>query len=208
MEPAQRRRDPQRSEDHAVVANDVTRCSAEVVREETGAGSPREPPGRVPAEEAPPVHARCARDPGAGHAKPRNEPSEEDRLPPVAREKALGAGEEPLGVARQKRPATEEAAASPATNPVAGAVAGDRRRCRDDDDEADPELAPRGEQAGRDERGLAGNRCASRFEENEEEEQHRTIRLDQVLHDSSSLDCEVVGAMQVPPPKVHEMALR
>src|SRR5438552_17105093 len=147
MESAERRRDPHRSEDHGVVvAKNVARRPAEVVHEEAGARGPREPPGRVPAEEAPPVHARCARDPGAGHAKPRNEPSEEDRLPPVAREKALGAGEEPLGVARQKRPATEEAAASPATNPVAGAGAGDRRRCRDDDDEADPELAPRGEQ--------------------------------------------------------------
>jgi hypothetical protein len=136
-----------------------------VVGDEPDAGRPANPPGRIPEQEPPPRHPADAGDPGSRVAKDGDEAAEEDCLAAVLGHQPLGRGQEALGVAAQRPPALEQAAAPQAPDQPVAEVVADDRAGRGYHDHPDDRVVPlRGEHAEGDQRGLSGQRDPERLE--------------------------------------------
>jgi len=155
---------------------EALRAAPQEVRQERDRGRPAETAERVPEEERRPRHPvdpgqPRRRDPQAG-----DPPAQEHRLRPVALEERLADLDHAAAVALERPGDEQELApvAPPEREP--DVVADDRRDGRDDDHEADLQMAARGEDAGREERGLAGDRDPHRLDR-DEDEQHRIAHV-------------------------------
>jgi len=104
-------------------------------------------------------------------------------LPPCLAHQPLGRGQEALGVAAQRPPALEEAAAAePSDQPVAEVVAHDRAGGGDHDHPDDRVVPLRREQAEGDQSRLPRERNPERLEQDDGEEQRQTVTREEVRH--------------------------
>jgi len=143
---------------------------------------PYHSPGRVPDQEAPPIHARHAGHPGRAHPQPCDEARKENGRAAVASEKLLRPREHAFRVASDERGTAEESTPAPAAGPVADVVAHDCRHRRDDNDPADVEVSLRRQGTGGDQARFAGSRHAGRLERDGHEERTQAIRDDEISH--------------------------
>src|ERR671931_2234719 len=129
-----------------------------VVRDQADEHGPADAAGGVQEEEPPPLHPAHAREPRRRYAEHGDEAADEDRLGAVLPEEPFRPRERARSVPLEPAPSGQDPAAVGPADPVAGVVAEDRGRGRDDDDGDDVEPPARREYARGDERRLAGKR--------------------------------------------------
>src|SRR3954447_4919180 len=116
-----------------VVVDRVGRSAAGVVGDDPEGRRPDDASGRIPEEEAPPVHVADPGEPRRRHPQDRDEAAEEDGFRSVALEEALGGWEDASEVVAEVRNAPQQRPAALAADPVARVVADDRSGRGDDD---------------------------------------------------------------------------
>ena len=171
--------------DQPVPADSIGGGLAGVVGEQADAGRPDDAAGRVEGEEAPPLHVADAGHPRSRHPQDRDEAAEEDRLAAMLLEEALGGGQRPFRIARDRTPPLEQPAPAVAPERVADVVADDRRCGGHHDHGHDREVMlvarPR-EKRGDDQARLPGQRHACGFDRDQQEEQREPVVDELVGH--------------------------